>query len=653
MLHKRGYSTEANIALMKASGPFELNGEAHEMYSRLMLPLIFDSLNSQVLISNAFAHGVNQLIKSNSGNKKCPPLVHSFDTLPLIRFSSDVMPDELDHLFTDNHLVSFSEHDDIMRDVSKLFYTLCPVLHDVDDIAQAVHDIQADQVAKPVFYPTAARDTPPKIRVTIVSSKMYNHETLKAHGGLLNHLTRSSSELDVKIACWATIADQATKRVQSYISKGSAMNLKHPIGVADIDADYLALSESDVILYLDLPLDTKSFALAHRRIATVQVAIWGHHTYSTQIPTIDYMIVPESYTFSDKIIPTSATSFYSEQVVQIPGLHIGLPYGAAKGGLLGDPAASNLYNSSGANFRDYFLLPTAESVNIYVLPCSAPHLSPSYDHVIKDILRSDKNAYVLIGARENVLAEQESPEHSLFTDDVLQHGYPLVWAERLKTRMKRHISGGRSGGGLWRRVRFLDALSSDDYAAVLSVADVVLDTFPHGNLIPSLEAMYFGTPVVTLGSAHRKGGGGQVSAVYDLINSKLKEKGAEPLNCCDAGDEDEYVELAVRLASDWAFRQMASTSISNVAAEHIFKERRSPDTAADEYLMNVEEFLLNVGSEAVFHRTSSDPNMLGILAKREAFRMEAESKRAKERASNEWEMTGPSGPAKGQKDQKK
>ena len=46
---------------------------------------------------------------------------------------------------------------------------------------------------------------------------------------------------------------------------------------------------------------------------------------------------------------------------------------------------------------------------------------------------------------------------------------------------------------------------------MLQAADVVLDTFPHGNLVPSIESLYLGTPVVTLGAAHTKGGGGQAA----------------------------------------------------------------------------------------------------------------------------------------------
>ena len=72
--------------------------------------------------------------------------------------------------------------------------------------------------------------------------------------------------------------------------------------------------------------------------------------------------------------------------------------------------------------------------------------------------------------------------------------------------MKKKIAGGKRGGGLWRRVRFLSSsLLSDDYVAVLKGADVILDTFPFGNFLPSVTGLMLGTPVVTLSSEQRKG----------------------------------------------------------------------------------------------------------------------------------------------------
>ena len=197
------------------------------------------------------------------------------------------------------------------------------------------------------------------------------------------------------------------------------------------------------------------------------------------------MLVPEAFAFGGVNVPTTAIDTYSEQLVLVPGMYVGHPYGEAPGGAIGNARNTDLFEDT-TEFAATFMVP--EDANIYVLPCSSPHISPQLDSALKGILQADEKAFLLIGARERTLLEREYPEHMLFSDDVIQHGYPVVWSERLKTRMRKNIEGELSGVG-WNRVRFLDALDADVYAAVLSTAKVVLDSFPHSNIVPSLEAM--------------------------------------------------------------------------------------------------------------------------------------------------------------------
>ncbi|GMI32774.1 hypothetical protein TeGR_g3035 [Tetraparma gracilis] len=612
ILQKRGYVDEAVKHLTASAELFTRRGEAHNVYARLILPFIYKSSAEQALAYAGFEHEIASLIENPAAHRTgataysmCSHLVTNFDMLPLVRFSTDHKMDELDHLIPLEARGQQEIHHggmDAYAQISAAFVALCPELVYTNDAVDAMYNL----LHKGVEEDEEERRPPPqkkkktkKVRVGIVSSKLYNHETLKLHGGLLEYLARDESELDVTMACWGTVADEATKRAQKFLTYEKSLNLKSLSQVVSATANSekveayqsLEAEQFDVILFMDLPLDAKSFSLAHRRIAPVQVAVWGHHTYSTQIPeTIDYMLVPETFAFGDAL-PTTATAMYSEQVVLVPGMYIGDPYGAAPGGYLGQLKNTEMLEDMDL-FTSTFMIP--ESANVYVLPCSAPHLSPQFDSVIKDLLRADKDAYVFIGARESTLSERELPEHYLFMDNVVQHGYPLLWGERLKTRMKKKIAGGRNGGGLWRRVRFLDALPSDLYSAVLSLAKVVLDPFPHGNLVPSLEAMYFGTPVVTLGAAHRGGGGGQVKAVYDFIAEK-RGPDAAPLNCCDAADEDEYVELAVSLATDSDRRKEVVKGIRGVLDKHMF----NTVFEGNEYVAAVEDFLARVGAPFV------------------------------------------------------
>jgi predicted O-linked N-acetylglucosamine transferase (SPINDLY family) len=166
---------------------------------------------------------------------------------------------------------------------------LCPELVYTNDAVDAMYNL----LHKGVEEDEEERRPPPqkkkktkKVRVGIVSSKLYNHETLKLHGGLLEYLARDESELDVTMACWGTVADEATKRAQKFLTYEKSLNLKSLSQVVSATANSekveayqsLEAEQFDVILFMDLPLDAKSFSLAHRRIAPVQVAVWGHHT---------------------------------------------------------------------------------------------------------------------------------------------------------------------------------------------------------------------------------------------------------------------------------------------------------------------------------------------------------------------------------------
>ena len=237
----------------------------------------------------------------------------------------------------------------------------------------------------------------------------------------------------------------------------------------------------DVILYVDLPLDARTYHLAHQRLAPVQIALYGHHTYSSGIgDSIDYILLPESTAFGAGGLPSLTTSQYSEQVVLLPGYFTEgdqVMYGGGEGGEIGNWEDSPFKSKD--VFSSTFMLPG--EANVYIVPASVAHLHPEFDDVIKALLKADTDAFVILGVREHGSEEAHQPDFWFFQDDLMQHSFPPVWAEKLKMRMKKKIAGGRRGGGLWRRVRFIsNGLLSNDYAAVLKNADVVLDTIPFG-----------------------------------------------------------------------------------------------------------------------------------------------------------------------------
>ncbi|GMI40715.1 hypothetical protein TrCOL_g10087 [Triparma columacea] len=546
-LQKRGFTNEALYHLRIASGPFIKDGALHQVYSRLALPMVFDSLKNQALTLSGFQHELGSFLGKNSIVKNCDAIKTNFDVLPLIRFAEE----------TD--IIDYGYEGDSYSLISKLYYQMCPDLYRGDTGGGEEENSGAN----------------PNKRIGIVSSTLYNHPTAKTHGGLLKYLASLgggvSQGTQIVIACYPTFSDTVTKRVMKEVQGVKNLGLTE-----GKEAEQLRAEKLDVILYLDLPLDARSYALAHQRLAKTQVGLYGHHAYTSGIEdTLDYVLIPGAGGVGEgkggggvdgTELATSMTIQYSEQVVVIEGLHIGEMYGGLPEGTFGEYEQSPLYTDAGA-FHSRFLLP--EDANVYLIPASAPHFHPEFDSAIKAILRADPRAQVVVALRELNSAEKTAAEEDYFSHDLLQHGFPIVWGEKLKMRMKKKIAGGKRGGGLWRRVKFLsEGLAPNDYAAVLKMADVVLDTFPFCNFVNSIEALSVGTPVVTLGSRQRKGGGRLVAIWWEELARAEGEGGGED-ECCNAADEEEFVDLAVRLANDKALR---SRVVKRIESSRMFDD---------------------------------------------------------------------------------
>jgi len=89
-----------------------------------------------------------------------------------------------------------------------------------------------------------------------------------------------------------------------------------------------------------------------------------------------------------------------------------------------------------------------------------------------------------------------------------------------------------------RRVEFAERCSHQDYLELYRRLDIMLDTFPYNGHTTSLDALWMGVPVISLAGETRVSRGG----LSILNNLGLPELVAQA--------EDEYVEIATRLAGD-------------------------------------------------------------------------------------------------------
>ena len=99
------------------------------------------------------------------------------------------------------------------------------------------------------------------------------------------------------------------------------------------------------------------------------------------------------------------------------------------------------------------------------------------------------------------------------------------------------------------RVRFLPAMSKEDFLSLLMVADAVLDTPFFGGGNTSLETFFCGVPVVTLPGRFLR----------DRLTLALyKQMG---IMDCVAKDAQSYIEIAFRLATDKTWRDKIKKNI--------------------------------------------------------------------------------------------
>jgi predicted O-linked N-acetylglucosamine transferase (SPINDLY family) len=108
------------------------------------------------------------------------------------------------------------------------------------------------------------------------------------------------------------------------------------------------------------------------------------------------------------------------------------------------------------------------------------------------------------------------------------------------------------------RIRFVPRMSGPDFLSLLSVADVILDPLHWSGGNTTYEALFFGTPVVTLPSKFMRG---------RVTGGFYRQMGVMD---CVVDTKDKYVKLAVRLGTDPAYREKIKARI--LAANHVLYE---------------------------------------------------------------------------------
>lgn len=334
-----------------------------------------------------------------------------------------------------------------------------------------------------------------RIRVGIVSGFFRNHSVYKMPvRGWIQTLDRSSFE----IFCYHT-----QSRVDQYTREAASVSIKFAQGPKSVRqwAAEISSDAPDILIFPEIGMDPMSGKLAALRLATVQATSWGHPVTSG-LPTIDYFIS------SDAMEPPNGSTHYTEQLVRLSG--IGIHYSPV------DSRAATLSRKDIGIDDDAAFLWCCQSNYKYL---------PQHDWIFAELaskIPSSQFGFITL------LPDSEAS--AIFRNRI---------TEAFQSR----------GLNADERVRFLPALSADQFASVAALADLCLDSIEWSGCNSSLEVLAHGTPIVTYRGQFMRGrhtsGILEEIGCHELVTDTLET----------------YIQTAVDVVGDRERRRKISTQI--------------------------------------------------------------------------------------------
>lgn len=288
-----------------------------------------------------------------------------------------------------------------------------------------------------------------KIKIGFISSLLtMNHSVCKDRVGIIKSLT-----LDDRFETYIITNKKKEDDIYKFITNNCTINkliLPENIKESRVIIDSY---DFDIIVYPEIGMDMSCYILAHSRLAPIQINTWGH-SETSGIDTIDYY-------FSSKYYETEKMAKnYSEKLVLLDSLCT-YYYSLDMFDFI-----NNIKNNKSKILLD-FNLPS--NCNLYGSLQSAFKYQPENINLLKNILCNDPKAII-------ILINCKGIEKKIYNYLEKKIGYHM------------------------NRVRIFNRLDQMHYCKIVSIIDIMLDSFPFGGCNTSLDAFYFNKIVITLPS---------------------------------------------------------------------------------------------------------------------------------------------------------
>jgi predicted O-linked N-acetylglucosamine transferase (SPINDLY family)/cytochrome c-type biogenesis protein CcmH/NrfG len=359
-----------------------------------------------------------------------------------------------------------------------------PLVEELSRLGGIVARLAARAAGSPPTAPPRADDG--RIRVGIGTGMLRHHTVTKLFGALVRALPRDRFELSlVHTGAERDAVTAEFEAMADWCHHGGA-------ALADL-ARAVRARDLDLLVWLDVGMETTGAALAALRLARVQAVLWGHPVTSG-LPAIDWFLTSAS------MEPADAESHYRERLFRLPGL--GTCYSPPPPGVERVPA------EVAARDRAQVLA---------FMPQLVQKIRPRFDHALARIAAA-------------------APELAFAMTPYFQPAPVARWRARLGRAF------AARGLSLDDRVRLFRWLSQAEWLGLAREADFALDAFDWSGGNTSLEMFWYDTPIVTLP-------GRLMRARHTMAMLERME-----LPQLIARDEDDYVRIATTLALSADFR---------------------------------------------------------------------------------------------------
>ncbi len=285
-----------------------------------------------------------------------------------------------------------------------------------------------------------------------------------------------------------------------HITNEIKQDADHFFSHTDVDQliNQISKDNLDVLLYLDIGMSPRIQILSSLRLAPIQCNTYGHPVTSG-FKNIDY------YFSSELMESQNSQKHYSEKLISLPG--IGINYDSPNLSIIKKP---NILNKSNAT--------------IFLNLQSLFKLLPQDDHIYLDILKKHSNCcfWFLQGEKNSITS---------------------IFKERISILFQ------KEGHALEKYSYFHPRCGSEEFLGLVEQSDIILDSFNWSGGNTSLEAISLNKPIVTCPSGFMRGR--YTYAILKILDIE------ETI----ASSKKEYIEIAVKLASDINFRNFIVNKI--------------------------------------------------------------------------------------------